>query len=101
MNVPTVIQSSRQVTQYRRVPVFFRARIVWMMGFWLFGLFSVFLSPAPVSITPEMQQRYDEKMLEVDVLDNEMLAALNQYRVYQSSTYASKVWFWRFRSKHR
>ena len=32
---------------------------------WLFGLFAVFLSPAPVKITPEKLARYDQLILQV------------------------------------
>lgn len=34
-------------------------------GLWILGLLVVFVLPAPVAITDEKMERYDEKMLEV------------------------------------
>ena len=49
-------------------------KVTGLLLLWLFGLFAVFLSPAPVKITPEKLARYDQLVLQVR-LDTTQLAA--------------------------
>ena len=52
----------RAVVDYspRRYP-----KMTGLLLLWLFGLFAVFLSPAPVKISPEKLARYDQLVLQV------------------------------------
>ena len=42
-------------------------RATGILALWLFGLFAVFLSPAPVKITPEKLARFDQLVAEVSL----------------------------------
>lgn len=60
----------RAVRQYRpqRNP-----KVTGLLFLWLFGLFAVFLSPAPVKITPEKLARYDQLVLQVRIIVRQLL----------------------------
>ena len=72
-----------------------------VLALWLLGLFSVFLSPAPVKITPEMEAKFGDKMQLVEVIDSELHEAALKYREAQARVQDAQVWFWRFRPEHR
>lgn len=40
-------------------------KVTGLLLLWLFGLFAVFLSPAPIKITPEKLARYDQLVSQV------------------------------------
>lgn len=67
---------------------------------WLFGLFAVFLSPAPVKITPEKLARYDQLMLQAQ--GDPALRVSAEQRLWEATMHTddAKVWFWRFRVPH-
>lgn len=53
-------------------------RATGILALWLFGLFAVFLSPAPVKITPEKLARFDQLVAQVSMLTFEISAAVQK-----------------------
>lgn len=85
-------------TRLRRRKYLRRASFVLL---WLFGLFSVFFSPAPMSITPEMQEKYQIQWTRAQIIEQEALTAYDSYWMAKQHADAAKVWFWRFRAEAR
>lgn len=75
-------------------------RATGILALWLFGLFAVFLSPAPVKITPEKLARFDQLVAQAQ--GDPQVRALTEQKLWEASMYTeeAKVWFWRFRSPH-
>lgn len=75
-------------------------KVTGLLLLWLFGLFAVFMSPAPVKITPEKLARYDQLVLQAQ--GDSKVRAVAEQRLWEATVYAedAKVWFWRFRSPH-
>ncbi|GMH33897.1 hypothetical protein BSKO_01731 [Bryopsis sp. KO-2023] len=68
---------------------------------WMFGLFSMFLSPPLVRITSEMRQNYETKMDAVMTVDAKLVHATDVYDRARAHANNAKVWFWRFRPEHK
>ena len=62
------------------------------VGFlWLFGLYAVFLSPAPIRLTEERLQRFETKLKELEKVEKPMRVAEQKWMDAQMSVQASKV----------
>lgn len=75
-------------------------RATGLLCLWLFGLFAVFLSPAPVKITAESFARYDQLVQQAQ--GDHKVRQVAEQRLWETAMYTeeAKVWFWRFRSPH-
>jgi hypothetical protein len=71
-----------------------------VISLWILGLLLMYLAPAPVTITPEMQNEYETLIRDADNLDRfgDTLGALKEA---QSYVYDAQVWFWRWRPEYR
>lgn len=68
---------------------------------WLFGLFSMFLSPALVRTTPEMWRNFESDMRNVDYVEGQLSKMELKYTEAKAYADSAKVWFWRFKPEHR
>lgn len=96
-----VNSSSQQISRYRLIRPFLTLKTFRVLVFWSFGLFAVFLSPAPMTVTPEMQQRFEKKLSIANELETKALSASDHAYSLTAYTNSAKVWFWRFRPEHR
>ncbi|KAL3157429.1 hypothetical protein ABBQ32_011899 [Trebouxia sp. C0010 RCD-2024] len=71
-----------------------------IFALWLFGLFAVFLSPAPVKVTQEKLDRYAQLVTQAQ--GDPKVRTMTEQRLWEATMYTeeAKVWFWRFRSPH-
>ena len=63
-------------------------------GLWMIGLFVMFLSPAPVSISESGMNMFGEKMVEANLVDTQ--DALYDVRIAERRVYNAKVWPWQW-----
>ena len=68
---------------------------------WLFGLFAVFLAPAPVKMTDEKIALFQERLNEAHKLEGKLSAAETAYMEAEMRTRKHKVWFWRWKKEYR
>jgi len=72
------------------------------IGFlWLFGLFAVFLAPAPVKLTEEKIALFNDKLHQASSVEENLSSAARQYMEADMRAKQFKVWFWRFRKEYR
>ena len=86
------------------VTALFRARpraVASVSFLWLFGLFAVFLAPAPVKITPEKLEAYKLKLNDVQSVVKALNAAERRLMDAQFAKDEFTVWFWRFRPEYK
>ena len=70
-------------------------------GLWLFGLFALFLAPAPSKITPEKLQAYQTRLKDARGLMKDLSLAEHELLNAQFALKDVSVWFWRWRPEHR
>jgi hypothetical protein len=70
-------------------------------GLWLFGLFALFLAPAPSRITPEKLETYKSRLNDARGLMKDLSSADRQLMDAQLALRDVSVWFWRWRPEHR
>jgi hypothetical protein len=70
-------------------------------GLWLFGLFALFLAPAPSKITPEKLQAYQSRLDDARGLMKNLHSAERQLMDAQLALKDVSAWFWRWRPEHR
>ena len=68
---------------------------------WLFGLFAVFIAPAPVKITPEKLEAYKLKVREAEGLIRQLARAERTLMDAEIQLDEVKVWFYWWRPEHR
>ena len=66
-------------------------RFLGVMFLWLFGLYAVFLSPAPVAITDEKLQRYEHRLNILKDLDRPRQAAEEKWLQAEMDVRRAKV----------
>jgi len=70
-------------------------------GLWLFGLFALFLAPAPSKITPEKLEAYQTRLDDARGLIKDLSYAERQRMDAQLALRDVSAWFWRWRPEHR
>lgn len=80
---------------------FARPKLAAVSLLWLFGLFAVFLAPAPVKITPEKLEAYKLKVREAEGLIRQLARAEQTLMDAQLRLDEVKVWFYWWRPEHR
>ncbi|CAD7698789.1 unnamed protein product [Ostreobium quekettii] len=98
---PSLLGGSGAVGIIRSLRLDRHPKVATLVALWLLGLFSAFLSPAPVRITPEMQARFEEGMELVQDAEQRLAWAYSEYVEARAQVQAAQVWFWRFRPEHR
>jgi hypothetical protein len=68
---------------------------------WILGIFCMFFAPAPMKITPEMQERYQEKMDKIIDMSGDLLHLNKELDKLGAELYGAKRFGWWFRSKDR
>jgi hypothetical protein len=77
------------------------SRIALLGVLWAFGLFAVFLAPAPVKITQEKLAIYQAKLDEAQGITRGLALAEQELMDAQLHLNEVAVWFWRFRPEAR
>ena len=70
-------------------------------GLWIFGLFALFLAPAPSKITPEKLELYQARLNDAQGLVKELTRAERNLIEAKIALREVSVWFWRWRPEHR
>lgn len=70
-------------------------------GLWIFGLFALFLAPAPSKITPEKLELYQAKLADAQFLVKSLARAERDLIDARVALKEVSVWFWRWRPEHR
>ena len=68
---------------------------------WIFGLFAVFLAPAPVKMTDEKMKSFQLLLNEAHAVDAQLSQAEREYMDADLESSKYKVWFWRWREEYR
>ena len=80
-------------------------RVASLTGLWLFGLLAVFLLPAPVKITDESLQKYQDKMIVASDLEDALSAAKTEFLqseiILNSERVRSPLYPFKFRQESR
>ena len=78
-----------------------RPRVATLTGLYLFGLFALFLAPAPSKITEEKLAAYNTRLEDAQSIVDQLAVAEQHLMHTELALRDVSVWFWRFRPEHR